>query len=66
MEDDWKEHWNAYLREKYGSEIPEGPLKINLGEIKFYIPPLLGIDATSMNDKIGYEVTSTRCAGNLL
>jgi hypothetical protein len=48
MEDDWKELWNAYLREKYGSEIPEGPLKINLGEIKFYIPPLLGIDATSM------------------
>ena len=47
-DDDWKDDWNAYLREKFGSEIPEGPLKVNLGDIKFFIPPLLGIDSVSM------------------
>jgi hypothetical protein len=53
LEDDWKVNWEAYL-EKY-KDAPcnpptgiNGPLKINLGEIDFYIPPLLGTTAESM------------------
>jgi hypothetical protein len=44
MEDDWKTNWNAYLKKKYGEEIPHGPIEIDLGEIDFYIPPLLAYD----------------------
>lgn len=52
--EEWKEHWEKYLETQQTVPWKEqtsenGPIKINLGEIDFYIPPLLGIDAESMN-----------------
>lgn len=47
MNDDWKIHFHNYLTKKYGDDIKE-PIHIDLGEVDFYIPPLLGIDADSM------------------
>ena len=53
MEDDWKVNWEAYLEKRKDApwnkpQQVNGPIKINLGEIDFYIPPLLGVDAESM------------------
>lgn len=48
MSDDWKIHWENYLRKKFGNAVPDEAFKINLGEIDFYIPPLLGNTAESM------------------
>lgn len=47
MNNDWKENFYKYLQRKYGDTIQE-PIKIDLGEIDFYLPPLLGIDSESM------------------
>lgn len=33
--------WQNYLKTKYGDNIPE-KITLNLGEIDFIIPPLLG------------------------
>lgn len=48
IDDTWKEHWEQYLKTHNLSEKEES-FKINLRDIDFYIPPLLGIDAESMN-----------------
>lgn len=51
MEDDWKANWESYLeanKDAPWNTSSNGPIKLNLGEIDFYIPPLLGIDAESM------------------
>jgi hypothetical protein len=56
---DWVEHWEAYLEKKFNGSIPDGAIQIDLGEIDFYIPPLLGTTADSYkaickhNSKIG-------------
>lgn len=54
-QEEWKQQWEKYLAEKHKGTVPweeqggdNGPIKINLGEIDFYIPPLLGVDAESM------------------
>jgi hypothetical protein len=53
MHNDWKEHWESYLNNH--QTVPwetqqgeNGPIKINLGDIDFYISPLLGTTPESM------------------
>lgn len=46
--EDWKENWERYLRKKFGDTVPDGKLAVDLGEIDFRIPPLLGATAESM------------------
>jgi hypothetical protein len=53
--DDWKISWEKYLAEKHKGTVPweeqsgeNGPIKIDLGDIDFYIPPLLGTTPESM------------------
>lgn len=46
--DGWKERWLEYLESNNLMEN-EKSFKINLRDIDFYIPPLLGVDAESMN-----------------
>lgn len=52
-------NWENYLKSKFGNNIPDGPIKIDLAEIDFVIPPLLGTTVESMktiskhNAKIG-------------
>jgi hypothetical protein len=38
--------WQNYLKEKFGDKVPETFI-VNLGEIDFCIPPLLGINPES-------------------
>lgn len=38
--------WQNYLKSKFGDNVPER-FVINLGEIDFPIPPLLGVDPES-------------------
>ena len=38
--------WQNYLKSKFGDNVPE-KFVINLGEIDFCIPPLLGVDTDS-------------------
>ena len=45
---EWKTNWEEYLKLHNLNEKEES-FKINLGEIDFFIPPLLGINAESMN-----------------
>jgi hypothetical protein len=47
MTNDWKVHWEKYLTKKYGDKIPEGKFLLNIGEIDFYISPLLGTTSES-------------------
>ena len=53
------DNWETYLKGKFGNNIPDGPLKIDLSEIDFIIPPLLGTTVESIkiinkhNAKIG-------------
>jgi len=50
MEDDWKVDWEDYLKnykDDPSEKIPNA-FKIDLKNIDFYIPPLLGADADSM------------------
>jgi len=37
---DWKLHWEEFLKKKFGDSIPSS-FTLDLGEIEFYIPPLL-------------------------
>jgi hypothetical protein len=46
-QDEWKENWENYLKTREVGE--KEPIQLNLRDIDFYIPPLLGIDAESMN-----------------
>ena len=50
MSEDWKRHWEEYLAGRRKDDIKDEiePIEINLGEIDFYIPPLLGANVESM------------------
>jgi hypothetical protein len=58
MEREWKENWENYLKRKFGDCIPT-KFVLQLGEIDFYLPPLLGTTPDSAkqiekhNSKIG-------------
>jgi hypothetical protein len=41
--DDWKTNWEAYLNSSKIEPTHNGSIKIDLKDIDFYIPPLLGI-----------------------
>ena len=47
MTEEYKVLLEKYLKEKYGDTSSNGPYLINLGEIDFLIPPLLGSDIDS-------------------
>jgi len=47
--DNWKENWDRFLKNKFGSEIPER-FVVNLKEIDFYLPPLLGTTPDSSRE----------------
>lgn len=59
----WEDNWNKFLQEHklepVDPEIPDGALHLNLADVDFYIPPLLGTTTESMkaiarhNAKIG-------------
>ena len=46
MNNEWKTLWKLYLQAKFGDNVPI-KFTINLGEIDFWIPPLLGVDRES-------------------
>jgi hypothetical protein len=47
MTEEYKVLLEKHLKEKYGDISSNGPYLINLGEIDFLIPPLLGSDVKS-------------------
>jgi hypothetical protein len=56
----WKENWNEFLKSHPEIVFIDGkPSKIDLADIDFWIPPLLGANADSMkaiekhNSKLG-------------
>jgi hypothetical protein len=50
MSEDWKQYWENYLKnyEDVPGEKTPTAFKIDLKDIDFYIPPLLGADVDSM------------------
>jgi hypothetical protein len=44
--EDWEIYWKAYLLQKFGNNIPIS-FTLDLGEIDFWIPPLLGKNSES-------------------
>jgi hypothetical protein len=44
--EDWEKNWKEYLAKKFGENIPVS-FTLDLGEINFWIPPLLGKDTPS-------------------
>ena len=49
MDDSWKEKWECYLITRFEGKEPPTSFIINLGDLNFPIPPLLGIDRDSFN-----------------
>ena len=47
MTESWQILLENYLKEKYKDTSSPGPYKIDLGEIDFIIPPILGADPKS-------------------
>jgi hypothetical protein len=45
--DDWKLNWEAYLKRKYPLDNIPKVIILDISEIDFYIPPLLGINTNS-------------------